>query len=46
MDIALARDTIGYNPTTSLVDGLKATWDWFLSHQDEYLKKKNYFRRQ
>lgn len=46
MDIALAKDDIGYNPTTSLVDGLKATWDWFLSHQDEYLKKKNYFRRQ
>lgn len=46
MDIALARDAIGYNPTTSLVDGLKVTWNWFLSHQDEYLKKKNYFRRQ
>jgi GDP-L-fucose synthase len=44
MDITLAKDTIGYNPTTSLVDGLKATWEWFLSHQDEYLKKKNYFR--
>ena len=44
MDITLAKDAIGYNPTTSLVDGLKATWDWFLSHQDEYLKKKNYFR--
>jgi GDP-L-fucose synthase len=44
MDITLAKDAIGYNPTTSLVDGLKATWNWFLSHQDEYLKKKNYFR--
>ena len=44
MDIALARETIGYHPATSLVDGLKATWDWFVCHQDEYLRKKNYFR--
>ena len=45
MDIALARDMIGYSPSTSLADGLKKTWEWFLTHQDEYLKKKNYFRR-
>lgn len=44
MDINLAKETIGYNPSTSLVDGLKETWEWFLAHQDEYLKKKNYFR--
>jgi GDP-L-fucose synthase len=44
MDITLAHDTIGYSPSTSLADGLKITWDWFLTHQDEYLKKKNYFR--
>ena len=44
MDISLAREMIGYNPDTSLRDALKATWDWFITHQDEYLKKQNYFR--
>lgn len=44
MDITLAREMIGYNPDTSLRDALKATWDWFITHQDEYLKKQNYFR--
>jgi GDP-L-fucose synthase len=43
MDISLARDVIRYNPDTSLIDGLKETWEWFLTHQDEYEKKKNYF---
>ena len=44
MDISLARKTIDYNPSTSLIDGLKETWDWFTGHQEEYLNKKNYFR--
>ena len=44
MDITLARQLIGYNPSTSLRDGLIATWDWFLGHQDEYLQKQNYFK--
>lgn len=43
MDISLAEKMLGYNPTTSLVEGLKKTWDWYLNHQDEYLQKKNYF---
>ena len=43
MDVSLAREVIGYNPTTSLVDGLKETWEWFLANSDEYLKRKNYF---
>lgn len=43
MDISLARKLIGYDPTTSLRDGLKATWDWFMKNQDEHLQKKNYF---
>jgi len=43
MDISLAQKLINYNPTTSLLDGLKETWNWFVSHQDEYLKRKNYF---
>jgi GDP-L-fucose synthase len=44
MDIGLARRTIEYDPTTTLRDGLMATWDWFLKNQDEYLKKQNYFQ--
>jgi GDP-L-fucose synthase len=46
MDISLARKLIDYNPTTSLLDGLKHTWNWFLNHQDEYLNKKNYFKEE
>jgi GDP-L-fucose synthase len=44
MDISLARKTIDYNPTTSLQDGLKETWQWYVNNQDEYLNKKNYFK--
>lgn len=43
MNISRARELIDYNPTTSLEDGLKATWEWFVKHQDEHLRKKNYF---
>ena len=43
MDISNTRKTIGYNPSTSLFDGLKETWEWFVENQDEYLNKKNYF---
>ncbi|MBW1702360.1 MAG: NAD(P)-dependent oxidoreductase [Deltaproteobacteria bacterium] len=43
MDISLANKIIDYNPSTSLLDGLKETWEWFVENQDEYLKKKNYF---
>jgi len=43
MDISRAREWIHFNPTTSLADGLKETWDWFVKNQDEYLQKKNYF---
>jgi GDP-L-fucose synthase len=44
MDISLARKLIHYNPTTTLLDGLKETWDWYVKNQDEYLRKKNYFK--
>lgn len=43
MDISLARELIDYNPATSLLDGLKQTWQWYVGHRDEYLKRKNYF---
>jgi len=43
MDITLAREIIDYHPSTSLVDGLRQTWEWFQQHGDEYLRKKNYW---
>ena len=44
MDISLAKKLIDHNPTTSLLDGLKETWQWFVNNQNEYLNRKNYFR--
>lgn len=44
MDISLAKQRINYNPTTSLQEGLKQTWDWYINNQDEHLNKKNYFK--
>ncbi|PSB39928.1 hypothetical protein C7B69_00900 [filamentous cyanobacterium Phorm 46] len=44
MDISLAKEIINYNPTTSLLEGLKKTWEWYVNNQDEYLSKKNYFK--
>jgi len=43
MDISLAKKMVHYEPSTSLKDGLKKTWEWFIKHPDEYNKKKNYF---
>ncbi len=44
MDISKARKLIGYNPKTSLKEGLRKTWDWFLSNRNEFLQRKNYFK--
>ena len=44
MDITLAKKMIDYNPTTTLLEGLKETWNWYINNQDEYLHKKNYFK--
>ena len=41
MDIKKAKKLIHFNPTTSLKDGLKETWEWYINNQDEFLKKKN-----
>ncbi|MBI5180535.1 MAG: NAD-dependent epimerase/dehydratase family protein [Nitrospirae bacterium] len=46
MDISLAMEKIGYNPETTLAEGLKETWDWFCRNQNEYLLKMNYFKNQ
>ena len=43
MDITLAQERIHYNPTTSLVEGLKETWEWFIANAEEYKNRKNYF---
>ncbi len=43
MDISRAREWIGYNPTTSLRQGLENTWNWYLANKTEYLKRQNYF---
>jgi GDP-L-fucose synthase len=42
MDITLARKMINYDPGTSLVDGLKKTWDWFQENPEQHTEKKNY----
>jgi GDP-L-fucose synthase len=44
MDISLAREMLGYEPQTSLVEGLKKTWNWYVQNMDEHLKRKNYFK--
>jgi GDP-L-fucose synthase len=43
MDISRARRTLGYEPRTTLAEGLRLTWEWFVAHRDEHLGKKNYF---
>jgi GDP-L-fucose synthase len=43
MDINLAREMIKYQPETSLLQGLKNTWEWFKDNADEYKDKQNYF---
>jgi nucleoside-diphosphate-sugar epimerase len=44
MDIGLAKELIGYNPSTPLLEGLKQTWDWFVHNPKEFEQKKNYFK--
>lgn len=44
MDIKLAKQLIRWQPSTSLRDGLKETWNWFIKHHNEYKTKKNYFK--
>ncbi len=43
MEISLAQQMLDFQPMTSLEEGLRETWSWFLEHKDEYLQKKNYF---
>jgi GDP-L-fucose synthase len=43
MDQTLAEKLIGFKPQVSLEDGLRQTWVWYQSNQQEHLKKQNYF---
>ena len=36
MDISRAREWLGYNPSTSLRQGLEQTWNWFQSNRTEF----------
>lgn len=43
MDMSRAKEWIDFSPNTSLLDGLKETWEWFIKSDAEYLLRKNYF---
>ena len=43
LDITLAKETLGYNPSTTLEQGLKITWQWFLKNPHEYKDKVCFF---
>lgn len=43
MDVSRAKEWLGYEPRTSLKDGLQKTWQWYLENEKEYLNKQNYF---
>ena len=43
MDISLAKEKLGYNPSITLKDGLQETWNWFKNHSKEFELKNNYF---
>jgi UDP-glucose 4-epimerase len=40
-DIAKARQMLGYDPKTRLEDGLRNTWNWFLSRQGHFAAKSS-----
>ncbi len=43
MEISKARELLGFIPSTDLTTGLRNTWEWFVSHSEEYRNKMNYF---
>ncbi len=44
MDIEKAKKEIEYNPLTSISEGLKITWEWFINNSQEYHNRQNYFK--
>jgi GDP-L-fucose synthase len=45
MSIKNAKKVIGYKPKTSLLAGLKKTWEWFLKNKDQNSMRHNYFSK-
>lgn len=43
MDMSRAKEWINFEASTTLEEGLKETWDWFLTYKDEFRLRKNYF---
>lgn len=43
MDITRAQEKLGYHPATSLEDGLRETWAWYVANEREFRRRKNYF---
>jgi GDP-L-fucose synthase len=44
MDAKRAKDWIGFEASTTLIEGLKKTWAWFMENRQEYLGRKNYWK--
>ena len=44
MDISNAKSIIGYNPRTSLRQGLEKTWKWFLKNNEITKLRHNYLK--
>jgi len=44
LDITKAQKLLGYEPSTTLRQGLEETWKWFLANTNEHVLKQNYFR--
>jgi len=46
MDIGLAKKMLGYNPQTTLVDGIYKTWHWLLANPTEHTRRKDYLKNE
>ncbi len=46
LDITKAKHLLGYEPHTSLREGLEETWHWYINNLEEHTLKQNYFRQQ
>jgi len=44
MDVKNAKSIIGYDPKTSLREGLEATWNWFLKNNKNSKLRHNYLK--
>ena len=44
MDISNAKSIIGYNPQTTLRQGLEKTWKWFLKNNEITKLRHNYLK--